>query len=267
MGTRKPVAQTKQTMRCRRLTVAQLVSSTGWPRLRGGRLSLQKPGSGVASAAGRPTQPAQAAPPPPVDAKPEAGTRMDAEWWLRVLRVFLGVVVAPAVVPLVLYASLGLALARLAPSQVDLTANGLYLFVLAVGVGPAYLCMLCLGLPYIVLLRRAAQLNFRTAMLPPVILSWVYAVLVYTLLRSDYDYAFAGAVAGLCAFGVLLAGLLFYFIALWRVPPQEDHISLLLADYAVIPKPAAEESEASEEKLESDVSTLKGPAENPAPTA
>ena len=159
---------------------------------------------------------------------------MSTEKWSWGFRLLLGLVLAPAVVPLALYVSLRIALARLGPDQAYFTVAGLHLFVVAIGVGPAYLCVLCFGVPYILLLRRAGRLRFRTIMLPALMLSWIYAVVVYTSLQQDY--AFAGTVAGLCVPGVLLAGLLFHVIAVWRTPADEE-ISLLLDAYPSDQKP------------------------------
>ncbi len=159
---------------------------------------------------------------------------MSTEKWSRGFRLFLGLVLAPAVVPLVLYISLRLALARLGPDQAYFTAAGLHLFVLAIGVGPAYLCALCFGMPYVVLLRRSGRLGFRTLMLPTLMLSWIYSVVVYTSLQ--HDYPFAGTVAAFCVPGVLLAGLFFYLIAVWRAP-EDEAISLLLDAYPGDQKP------------------------------
>jgi hypothetical protein len=162
---------------------------------------------------------------------------MITEKWSRNFRLALGLVLAPMVVPLVLYVSLRLALARLGPDQTYFTPAGLHLFVLVVGAGPVYLGVLCLGIPYLLLLRRAGRLSFRTIMLPALMLSWVYSVVVYTSLQRDYP--FAGTVAGLCVSGVLLAGLLFHFLVLWRAP-EEEEISLLLDAYPNDHKPTVQ---------------------------
>ncbi len=159
---------------------------------------------------------------------------MNAEKWFRECRLVMALALAPAVVPLVLYVSLGLALARLGPSGTDLTGAALWTFILAAGVGPVYLCVLCFGVPYVLLLRRAGRLSLRTIMLPTVILSWVYWAVVYASLSPDYT--FAGTVAGLCVPGVLLAGLLFHVLALWRTPAEEES-SLLLHAYPGGQKP------------------------------
>ena len=148
--------------------------------------------------------------------------------------MLLGLVLAPAVVPLVLYVSLRVAVARLGPDQSDLTVAALHLFVLAVGVGLVYLCVLCFGVPYVLLLRRAGRLSLRTIMLTTLILSWVYSVVVYASLQQDYP--FAGTIAVFCVPAVLLAGLLFYLIALWRTPVDEE-ISHLLDAYPSGQKP------------------------------
>ena len=160
---------------------------------------------------------------------------MDARQWLRGIRLFGGFLLAPAVVPLTLQASLNLVTACLHLNPNDLPAATLRVFVLTFGVGMVYLGVLCLGVPYVVLLQRAGRLSFRTVMLPTLMLSWVYAVAVYFSLQKDYPHA--GAVAALCVPGVLLAGLCFYLIGVWRSQEDDGGVSLLLETYSGRQKP------------------------------
>jgi hypothetical protein len=134
-----------------------------------------------------------------------------------------------------LYGSLNLVTACSRLNLSDLAAAALRVFVLTFGVGMVYLCVLCLGVPYVVLMQKAGRLNFRTVMLPTLVLSWVYSVVVYFSLQNDYPYA--GTVAALCLPGVLLAGLCFYLLALWRSQEDDAEISLLLETYSAREKP------------------------------
>ncbi|MBM4028221.1 MAG: hypothetical protein FJ280_22935 [Planctomycetes bacterium] len=154
---------------------------------------------------------------------------MNGRRWLRGFRLFWGLVLAPAVVPVTLFLSLQTAVTRFGLDRSDVVTAALHTFVLTFGAGLVYLSVLCFGLPYIVLLSRAGRLNFRTIMLPTGMLSWVYCVVIYASLHGDYP--FAGTVAAICVPGVLLSGLLFYVIALWRSGDADAEISLLLEAY------------------------------------
>jgi hypothetical protein len=152
---------------------------------------------------------------------------------LRGFRWFGGFLLAPAVVPLILYVALRLAVVGLSPEVSDARESIVRLYVLVFGVGLVYLGVLCLGIPYVLLLRRLGPPRLRTIMVPTSIMSWIYAVTVYTSLQQDYPHA--GTVAALCVPAVLLAGVLFHLIALWRAPDHEE-ISLLLDAYPHGPK-------------------------------
>ena len=116
--------------------------------------------------------------------------------------------------PLTLYGSLQLVTAYFHPNFSGINEEALRAFVLTFGVGMVYLCVLCFGLPYVLLVLRAGRLNFRTVMLPTLMLSWIFSMVVYFSLQKDYP--FAGTVAALCVPGVILAGLCFYVLGVWR---------------------------------------------------
>ena len=155
---------------------------------------------------------------------------MSSRAWLRGFRLFGAFLLAPAVMPATLYTSLRVIATRFGPSLSDIAADALRTFVLTFGVGMVYLSVLCLGVPYVLLLRRAERLSFRTVMLPALVLSWVYSVIVYASLQGDYP--FAGTIAALCVPGVLLAGLFFYILGVWRSHGDDVQISPLLDAYA-----------------------------------
>jgi hypothetical protein len=160
---------------------------------------------------------------------------MNSRTWLPGLRLFCGFLLAPAVVPLTLYGSLRLASARSRLGLGVVATDVLNVLVLTFGVGMVYLCVLCFGVPYIILLRRAGRLTFRAVLLPTLLLSWVYSVVVYASLQGDYP--FAGMVAALCVPGVVLAGLGFYTIGLWKSRADTAPLSPLLETYAAPQKP------------------------------
>jgi hypothetical protein len=155
--------------------------------------------------------------------------------WLRGSRLFLGFLLAPAVVPLTLHVSLSVVAAYLGLNLSELDADSLRSFVLTFGVGMVYLCVLCLGVPYVLLLSKAGRLNFRTITVTTLMVSWVYSVLVYVSLQKDFS--FAGTVAALCMPGVILSGLCFYFIGVWKSQEIDTGISPLLEAYLGHQKP------------------------------
>ena len=160
---------------------------------------------------------------------------MSLHGWLRGIRLFLGFLLAPAVVPLTLHAALSIIITRLGLNLTDLRAESLRLFELTFGVGMVYLCVLCFGLPYVLFMLRAGRLDFRAILLPTLVAAWVYAVVVYASLHRDFS--FAGTVATACVPGVLLAGLCFYLLAVWHAPDADAGPSLLLEAYPARPTP------------------------------
>ena len=160
---------------------------------------------------------------------------MSFRQWIQGIRLFGGFLLAPAVVPLTLYGSLQLVTAYFHPSLSGINAEVLRTFVLTVGVGMVYLCVLCFGLPYVLLVQRAGRLGFRTVMLPTLMLSWVFSMVVYFSLQKDYP--FAGTVAALCVPGGILAGLCFYVLGVWRSHDNDRQDSPLLEAYPSQQKP------------------------------
>jgi hypothetical protein len=152
--------------------------------------------------------------------------------WIRGIRLFGAFLLAPAVVPLTLYGSLQLVTAH---ALSGINEEALRMFVLTVGVGMVYLCVLCFGLPYALLVLRAGRLNFRAVILPTLMLSWIFAMVVYFSLQKEYP--FAGTVAALCVPGVILAGLCFYVVGVWRSDEDETEVSPLLEAYPSQQKP------------------------------
>jgi hypothetical protein len=160
---------------------------------------------------------------------------MNRRHLIQGLRLFWRFLLAPAIVPLTLYGSLHLVTACFRPSLGGINEEALRMFVLTVGVGMVYLCVLCFGLPYVLLILRAGRLSFRTVLLPTLMLSWIFAMVVYFSLQKDYP--FAGTVAALCVPGVILAGLCFYVLAVWRSHEDDTPISPLLEAYPGQQKP------------------------------
>jgi len=114
---------------------------------------------------------------------------MHSKKWLKGIRLFLGFLLAPAVVPFCLCLSLDLATWQLTSSpgvQVnDVGMVMLGIFALSVGMGLAYFVALCFGLPYVLFMLHRGRLNFRDVMAPTVVLSFVYCVVVYASLISS----------------------------------------------------------------------------------
>ena len=160
---------------------------------------------------------------------------MSFRQWIRGIRLFWGFLLTPAVVPLTLYGSLQLVTAYSHPNFSGINEEALRAFVLTFGVGMVYLCVLCFGLPYVLLVLRAGRLNFRTVMLPTLMLSWIFSMVVYFSLQKDYP--FAGTVAALCVPGVILAGLCFYTLGVWKSRDDDTQVNPLLEAYPSPQKP------------------------------
>ena len=142
---------------------------------------------------------------------------MYSQKWLKGIRLFLGFILAPAIVPLCLCLSLDLITWQLTLNP-GVQANDvgmvmLGIFVLNVGIGFAYFGAFCFGLPYILFMLERGQLNFRAVMTLTAVLSFVYGGIVYASLVNNYS--FAGIVAILSVPAVILSGLSFYFISVW----------------------------------------------------
>jgi len=142
---------------------------------------------------------------------------MHSQKWLKVIRLFLGFLLAPAVVPFCLCLSLDFVTWQLTSSPgVQINDVGMLMlgmFALTVGMGLAYFGALCFGLPYVLIMLHRGRLNFRDVMAPTSALSLVYCGIVYA---SLINYSFAGIIAALSVPAVILSGLSFYFISVWR---------------------------------------------------
>jgi len=143
---------------------------------------------------------------------------MHSQKWLKGTRLFLGFLLAPAIVPLCVCLSLDLVTWQLTSSPgVQVNDVGMVLlgmFALNVGIGFAYFGALCFGLPYVLFMLDKNRLNFLTVMAPTVVLSLIYCGIVYASLKNHYS--FAGVVAALSLPAVILSGLGFYFISVWK---------------------------------------------------
>lgn len=143
---------------------------------------------------------------------------MHSQKWRKRIRLFLGFLLAPTVVPLCLCLSLDIVTQRLTSSpgvQVnDVGMVVLGLFVLNIGFGLAYFGALCFGLPYVLVMLDRGRLNFRAVMTPTLVLSLVYCGVVYLSLKNHYS--FAEVIAAISVPAVILSGLSFYFISVWR---------------------------------------------------
>jgi hypothetical protein len=89
--------------------------------------------------------------------------------------------------------------------------------------GPIELCVPCcctlfLLIPYVLVMLARDRLNFRTVMLPTVVMAMVYGLLVYASLHSDNSEKYpwiAQTMGMLSTLGVILSGLCFYFVGVW----------------------------------------------------
>jgi hypothetical protein len=140
------------------------------------------------------------------------------------VRLWLGFLVAPAVVPVAsVLAGLGAVRLRLTAGQDvgQFILGFLLFFAIRVELPLAYGCALLFGGPYVLRLYGKGTLDFWTLMTPVVVVACsLVVVLCIATPRLRYH-------AALAAVGIEAAGLAFYFLAVWRNPrcrlrPAED---------------------------------------------
>ena len=89
-------------------------------------------------------------------------------------------------------------------------------FLIMIGFGVPFLCLLFLGLPYTLIMAKAGRLNFLAILLPTLPIAVLYSLLVYSSLNPD-RFAAPARMMGLAAVpGVLVASLCFYLVGVWR---------------------------------------------------
>lgn len=87
----------------------------------------------------------------------------------------------------------------------------------------AYAATVILGLPYTLLLHRKGWLNYGTIMAPTLLLTAAVLILEQTFPYEAWDYGMLGTAPGL-----LLVGIAFYLLALWRYETHA-HWTVLLS--------------------------------------
>jgi hypothetical protein len=143
---------------------------------------------------------------------------MSVHKWLSGIRLFLGFLLAPAVVCVSLGTTLDRALAQLG-AHPDGPANiMLGSFVFIAGLLVPYLGAWGFGLPYyaVVMLGRG-RVGFLAVMIPTLIVSLVYALMVYSSLCDFHPpHPLAENVAVPQVPAVILSGVCFYLIGVWK---------------------------------------------------
>ena len=145
---------------------------------------------------------------------------MNAEKKVRCIRLFLGFLLAPAIVPIWMGFSLDGIIAYIGIEPSDLAYLILGMSILVGDTGLAYLGGLIFGLPYVIYMLRQGQMNFRTLMAATLVMSLMYSVIEYISLNPQYQLI-AKPMAILSVPAVILSGLCFYFISFWRLPKRK----------------------------------------------
>jgi len=146
---------------------------------------------------------------------------MNTRRWVRGVRLFLGFLLAPAIVPVSIWLAAGKVLADF-ESRPGAHVNApamVVLFVILFGVGfvMVYFGTLCLGLPYVIRLIQKGQLSFRNIMVVVLPLSLVYAGIVYVALSPMIPRDPLAWFVAMCSIpAVIMSGLCFYLISVWR---------------------------------------------------
>jgi len=153
---------------------------------------------------------------------------------IRGVRLFLAFLLAPVLVPVSLNTALDIVIAYFTAYRgLALTDWGnfhLGILLLDAG-GMAYIGALLVMLPCVLVALDAGRLKFRTIIAPTAVLSPVFALIIYGALKGRFPFPFAEVTAMLSIFGVIISGLCFYFIGVWKSQERNAEASLLLEDY------------------------------------
>lgn len=136
---------------------------------------------------------------------------------LKGLRILLGFLLAPAILSLSLFASLHIVLAWLGANPDGPAKIVLGLLAMGTGLGVPYAAAFGFWFPYFMLLGQK-RLNFRTVMIPTLIFAFPYSAIVYlsfSMMRPPHPFAEAVAVPQIPA--VILSGLCFYLLSVWKI--------------------------------------------------
>ncbi|MBN2130484.1 MAG: hypothetical protein JW741_13370 [Sedimentisphaerales bacterium] len=140
---------------------------------------------------------------------------------LRAFRLFMAFILTP----LVLMIWVGMSLEAVMPhfgAHPDGPAKVvLGLFVMVVGFGVPFSCLLCLGLPYVFVMLGKGRLNLLTVGLPTLLLAIAYGLGIYRSLLYYRHPAFARSIALLSVPGVIVSGLFFYFVGVWKIVQEK----------------------------------------------
>ncbi len=144
---------------------------------------------------------------------------MSSRKWIKGIRLLLGFLLAPAVVPIWLGWSLDFIVASIVSARgfdpSDLSVLLLAMGWCVVGIRGAYFGAWCIALPItvLILISDDLKLNFRVVMIMTLVFSAAYGAFVYVSFQKTYW--FAGPLARLSVPGVIASGLCFYLIAVW----------------------------------------------------
>jgi hypothetical protein len=152
----------------------------------------------------------------------------------RRVRLFLAVLLAPALVPICLNITFEIVRAHAAaargPALTPAGSFDLDIFLLDVA-AIAYIGALLVMLPCAVILLDAPRPNFWATVAPTVVLAPLFALIVYGALNEHFSSALAGTTAVLSLPVVALSGLCFHMIGVWKPREKKEKTSLLLQDY------------------------------------
>jgi hypothetical protein len=141
---------------------------------------------------------------------------MSWQRWLKGIRLTLGFLLAPAVVSICVSTSADRELARIGAHPSGPAGIMLACCVGGLMVLP-YVGTLCLCFPYVLIQMARGRLGFWAVMLPTLVFSLVYAAEVYSSFCDFHPpHPVAENVAVRQIPAVLLSGLCFYFVAVWK---------------------------------------------------
>jgi hypothetical protein len=137
---------------------------------------------------------------------------MGCSKWVGRLRLLLGVLVAPAVVPVLLWFSLDVVLSWFRPQGSNMAIGMFYFWVVGVAAVAAYGAGIGLGYPYIRRLRDGGRLDFTTFMKGALRPALGLAAGASAIPVLALEFALGAAMAVVTAVAVLLASVCLYLI-------------------------------------------------------
>ncbi len=136
---------------------------------------------------------------------------------LTVIRFLLGFLLWPVILTLSLCLTTDAVLSHLGADPDGPALIMLGMMVMATGFVIPCLAVVFFGLPYVLVMLDQKQLGFRAVLIPTLLFSVVQPAIVYlSLCQMHPPHPLAEAIVAPQVPVVIMSGLLFYFVAVWK---------------------------------------------------